>query len=190
MTDFAVRPSSEAGAPVSALDPLAGVPRHLHRMFTPRTGPPSALGRAVNRAFVRSNVALFRASSGRLGGRLGGMDVLLLSTLGRRTGATRTSALLYVWDQGRFVVCAAYGGHIVHPAWYLNLLAVPRGTVELGVETLRVRAETLPAGPERDRLWQLLVAGAGNFARFQAMTTRVLPVVVLTPMDYRPGRNR
>ena len=183
MTDFALHPNAETGALVSTLDPLAGVPRHLHRMFTPKTRPPSPLGRAVNRAFVRGNVALFRASSGRLGGRLAGMDVLLLSTLGRRTGAVRTSALMYVWDQGRFVVCAAYGGHIVHPAWYLNLLAVPRGTVELGVETLRVRADTLQAGPERDRLWQLMVDGAGNFARFQAMTTRLLPVVVLTPVD-------
>ena len=149
----------------------------------PRVNPPSRPRRAVHRALVRLHVALFRASSGRIGDQMMGMDALLLTTIGRRTGVRKTSVLLYVWDQGRFVVCAADGGEIGYPAWYLNLQAVPRGTVELGPETLRVTAETLPGGPERDRCWQLLVAGTANHARYQSMATGLLPVVVLTPVD-------
>lgn len=172
-----------APEPFAVPDPLADVPRHLRRMFKPKTKPPSRLNRTVNRAFVKLNVALFRASSGRVAGRMMGMDILLLTTIGRRTGIPTTNALMYLWDQGRFVVCAAYGGEIVHPSWYLNLLAVPEATVELGPETLRVTATTLPAGPERERLWDLMVHEVANYARYQTMTTRELPIIVLTPVD-------
>ena len=180
-TPDAARSRSET--PVPAYDPFDTVPKPLRVLFTPKNKPPSRINRTVNRAFVRANVAVFRGSKGRVGGRFMGMDLLLLTTIGRKTGAERTNSLNYFWDRGRFVVCAAYGGEIVHPAWYLNLQAVPRATVELGPETLEVVAHTEPAGPERERLWQELVSRAGNYARFQTMTSRLLPIVVLTPVD-------
>jgi deazaflavin-dependent oxidoreductase (nitroreductase family) len=158
-------------------------PPLLRPLFRPRAKPPSRLSRRLNQAFVRANVFLYRRSRGRIGGRFMGMDVLLLTTIGRKTGVSRTNAVTYLWDSGRFVVCAAYGGATVHPAWYLNLEAVPRARVDIGMERLDVTAEVLPPGPERDRLWNRLAEATPMYGRYQTMTPRLFPVVVLTPVD-------
>jgi deazaflavin-dependent oxidoreductase (nitroreductase family) len=158
-------------------------PRLVRPLFRPKRKPPSELNKRINRAFVRANVYLYRRSRGRITGRFMGMDVLLITTIGRKTGISRTNAVTYLWDSGRFVVCAAYGGEIVHPAWYLNLMAVPRATVDIGMEQLEVTAEVLPDGPERDRLWGRLAQATPMYGRYQTMTSRLFPIVLLTPVD-------
>ena len=129
----------------------------------------------------RIHVALFRVSSGRIGGRIGKrLPVLLLTTTGRKSGKRRTTPLLYVEDGGRLVVVASVGGAPKHPAWYLNLRADPRATVEVGRRTLAASAET--AGPEeRARLWRQVTAMYPTYDSYQANTTREIPIVILTP---------
>jgi F420H(2)-dependent quinone reductase len=76
---------------------------------------------------------LYRASGGKLGKTFFGSPILLLTTIGRKTGRSRTWPLTYLHDEGgRFVVSAAYGGQPKHPAWYLNLRANSRVTVQHG----------------------------------------------------------
>ena len=128
----------------------------------------------------RIHVALYRLSGGRVGARIGrGLPVLLLTTTGRKSGKRRTTPLLYVEDDYRHVVVASVGGAPKHPAWYLNLRADPRATIDVGGRTLAVSAET--AGPEeRARLWRRVTAMYPTYDAYQAKTSREIPIVILT----------
>jgi deazaflavin-dependent oxidoreductase (nitroreductase family) len=146
-----------------------------------KTKPPARFKIIINKGIVRLNVYVYRKSGGKILGRFGHLDALLITTLGRKTGKTRTNPVGYIYDSGRFVVCGAYGGEAIHPAWFLNLRAIPQATVEIGREKIDVLAEVLPAGEERDRIWKRMVEVFPGYAKFQNMTDRVLPVVLLTP---------
>jgi len=132
-------------------------------------------------AFVKAHAALYRASGGRLGGRLRkGAPVLLLTTTGRKTGRRRTTPLLYVEEGDRYVVVASAGGAPSHPAWYLNLRGNPAATIQVGGRKLAVTAET--AGlEERALLWQRLTQMWPQYDDYQAKTGREIPVVILAP---------
>lgn len=130
----------------------------------------------------RLHVALFRLTRGRVGGRIGNdLPVLLLTTTGRKSGKARTTPLLYVEDGGRYVIVASVGGAPKHPAWYLNLQADPSATIEVGRRSLAVRAETAEEPEERARLWQALTQMYPTYDAYQARTSRIIPVVALTP---------
>ena len=138
------------------------------------------MNRRLLTALSRAHVGLYRASRGRLGGRISrGAPVLLLTTTGRKSGKQRTTPLLYLEDAGRYVVIASVGGAPKHPAWYLNLLANPAATLEVGSRKLPVTAST--ASPEeRARLWPLAVQMYPGYNAYQAKTAREIPVVILT----------
>jgi F420H(2)-dependent quinone reductase len=128
----------------------------------------------------RIHVVLYRASGGRIGGRIRKTArVLLLTTTGRKTGKKRTTPLLYAEDAGRYVVVASVGGAPRHPAWYLNLRGSPEATIQVGRRTLTVHAETTQAD-ERARLWSVVTRMYPGYDDYQARTTREIPVVVLT----------
>jgi len=128
--------------------------------------------------FNRAVVEEFRANAGQVGGMFEGGDLLLLTTVGARTGVEQTSPLGYVRDGDRIFVIGSAAGGPRHPAWYHNLLAHPMVRVELGTETFGAIA--VPAeGAERDRLFALAVAAAPGYAEYQEKTDRVLPVVTL-----------
>ena len=126
------------------------------------------------------NVAVYRASGGRLGNRMQKAPVLLLHHTGRKSGKERVAPLLYLDDGDDLVVVASKGGAEKHPAWFHNLMAGPETTVEVGRERRRVRARR--ATPqERERLWPRLVAIYRPYADYQTYTDREIPVVVLEP---------
>ncbi|MGH2462207.1 MAG: nitroreductase family deazaflavin-dependent oxidoreductase [Candidatus Limnocylindria bacterium] len=131
---------------------------------------------------------LYRASGGRIGSRVGPWSALLLDTRGRKSGELRTAGLNYLTDGGRLVVVASYAGEDRHPAWWLNLLADPRGDVQVGTERYPVTARELD-GADRDRLWRLVVETDPSYATYQERTTRRIPVVALerVPLDSSPG---
>ncbi|NUP68780.1 MAG: nitroreductase family deazaflavin-dependent oxidoreductase [Nonomuraea sp.] len=120
----------------------------------------------------------FRANHGRVGGPFEGGRLLLLTTVGARTGARHTTPLGYLPDGDRLLVIASAAGAPRHPAWYHNLLADPRVTVEDGVFTYEAEAVVL-AGEERDRLFARAVEADPGWAAYQAKTSRILPVVAL-----------
>ncbi|GAA3007112.1 nitroreductase family deazaflavin-dependent oxidoreductase [Streptosporangium longisporum] len=107
-----------------------------------------------------------------------GMNDLLLTTRGRKSGKLRRTALIYARDGDRYVLVASNAGADRHPAWYLNLVADPAATVQIGTETFTVTART--ATPEeKPRLWRLMVATMPSYERYRETTDRDIPVVIV-----------
>jgi F420H(2)-dependent quinone reductase len=131
---------------------------------------------------------VYRRSGGRVGGRLFGMPMLLLTTTGRRSGQAHTTALTYVTEGTHHAVVASNGGAPQHPAWLHNLRAFPDAQIQVGPMVDRVRAREA-VGVERDRLWNLMVQLYGGYRGYQARTRRQIPVVILEPMN-QPGPPR
>ena len=127
------------------------------------------------------NVWVFRATGGRLGSRFaGGAPVCLVTTKGRKSGAPRTVALIYLADGENVVIVASKGGMAKHPIWYLNLVANPRCEVEIGGAKRSMVARTASAA-EKQALWPRLVGVYRDYDDYQARTERDIPVVILEP---------
>lgn len=129
---------------------------------------------------------IYRISAGRIGGRAMGMPVLLLHTRGRKTGQPRTNALMYLPDGDSCIVIASYAGEPRHPAWWLNLRASPRTTIQVGSRTIEVAAREA-AGEERERLWNRVVEAESGYETYRQRTSRKIPVVVLEPVTSGSG---
>jgi deazaflavin-dependent oxidoreductase (nitroreductase family) len=139
------------------------------------------LGRVTVQWMTGMNNVAYRLSGGRVAGHVpSGAPICLLTTTGRRSGRRRTVPLLYLPQGDDLVVVASRGGMGTHPAWYLNLLADPAATVQVGPRTVAVRARDA-TDEERDRLWPGLAAAYPHFDAYQARTSRRIPVVVLSP---------
>ena len=129
-----------------------------------------------------AHAGVYRATGGKLFGRMGKSPILLLNTVGRKTGRKRTSPLLYVMDGEDFVIIASKGGAPTHPAWYLNLMANPEATVEVGDREVHVEAEV--AEPEeKTRLWRKMVEMYPTYDDYQRKTEREIPLLVLHPVE-------
>jgi deazaflavin-dependent oxidoreductase (nitroreductase family) len=136
------------------------------------------------RALVSLHIVVYRL----LRGRFVGSNTILLTTTGRKSGAPRTTALLYIPDGETYVVVASYGGSDKHPAWYLNLSANPRVLVEDHGQRVETIATTVSDQDEYARLWSRLVAIYSPYESYKRRTTRMLPIVRLTPKRvYSPG---
>ncbi|HKE74210.1 MAG TPA: nitroreductase family deazaflavin-dependent oxidoreductase [Acidimicrobiales bacterium] len=122
----------------------------------------------------------FRANEGRVGGAFAGASMLLLHTVGARSGQERVNPLVYRTDGDALVIVASKGGAPTNPDWFHNLVAHPDVTIEVGTETRSVRARVAEAD-ERERLWADLKAAMPGFADYEARTTRQIPVVLLDP---------
>jgi len=120
----------------------------------------------------------FRANGGKVGGMWTGRPLLLLTTTGAKTGRRHTTPLVYNTDRDRLLVFATKGGSPTHPAWYHNLIANPRVTVEQGGETFEANAVPI-TGEERDRLYNMHAEQFPQFAEYERKTTRKIPVVAL-----------
>jgi deazaflavin-dependent oxidoreductase (nitroreductase family) len=132
---------------------------------------------------LKVHQAVYEHTHGLVGHRiLLGMPALMLRTTGRRSGLRRTNALVYGKDGDRLLVVASNGGHRKPPAWLLNLEADPEVEVQVGVRRWPGTAVALrPGDPDYDRHFAICnKANRGQFAAYQKMTDRPLPVVVLT----------
>ena len=129
-----------------------------------------------------AHAGVYRATGGKLFGRMGKSPILLLNTVGRKSGKKRTSPLLYVMDGEDFVIIASKGGASAHPAWYLNLMANPEATVEIEDREVRVRAEEADS-EEKSRLWQKMVEMYPAYDAYQEKTEREIPLLVLRPVE-------
>ncbi|HAL46994.1 MAG: nitroreductase family deazaflavin-dependent oxidoreductase [SAR202 cluster bacterium] len=123
-------------------------------------------------------MAEFRENDGKVGGGFEGSPLLILTTKGARSGQTRENPLMYLPDGDRMFVFASKAGGPTSPDWYHNLVANPDASVEVGAETVQVKATVLTAD-ERDSVYAKQAALYPQFAEYQAKTTRTIPVVAL-----------
>jgi deazaflavin-dependent oxidoreductase (nitroreductase family) len=136
--------------------------------------------------FQQQVIAEFRANSGRVGGPFEGARLLLLTTTGARSGAPHTVPLGYLPDGAhQFLVIGSAGGSPRHPAWFHNLVAERRVTVEDGVFVADAVAVVLE-GAERDRAFARAVETDPGWAEYESRSGRVLPVVTLRPVPGPP----
>lgn len=129
--------------------------------------------------FGKMHGSVYRATGGILGGRLPGLALLLLTTLGRKSGLSRTSPLPYLKDAEDWVIVGSNNGLPRDPAWWLNLQSEPTAEVQVMAERFEVEARL--AGPEeRARLWPALVEYNPRYAHYAEKTSRQIPVVILS----------
>jgi deazaflavin-dependent oxidoreductase (nitroreductase family) len=121
----------------------------------------------------------FRANAGKVGGRFEGKTLLILHTVGAKSGQERINPTAYVGVGDRLVIIASKGGAPTNPDWYYNILANPLVTVEVGTEQFQAQA-IIVKEPERTRLFNQMVEMMPGFADYQQKTTRVIPVIALT----------
>jgi len=124
-------------------------------------------------------IAEFRKNHGKVGGQFESAPLLVLHTVGRRSGKPRLNPVMYLKDGERYVVFASKGGSDEHPDWYENLKAHPDVQIEVGDDTIDVHAEEIH-GPERERIYEHQASIYPNFAEYQSKTKRVIPVIALT----------
>jgi F420H(2)-dependent quinone reductase len=139
-----------------------------------------SLGATGLRWVGKMNVPLYRASGGRIGGKVGRAPVLLLTTTGRRSGELRTAPVVYLADGENVVVINTNAGNAPIPAWSLNLKANPEAEVELGRERRKVRAR-VAEGEECADLWRRHNEQYAGFERYEAQLDRAISVIVLEP---------
>ncbi|MCC7352647.1 MAG: nitroreductase family deazaflavin-dependent oxidoreductase [Anaerolineae bacterium] len=127
------------------------------------------------------HVFLYRLTGGKVGGKVRGFPLLLLTTTGRKTGKRRTTPLGYFEHEGGYVVIASNAGLETHPAWFHNLRSNPRATVQINEKQLAVDAKTATAD-KRDLLWARLLELSPSYGYYAKRIKREIPVVTLTPV--------
>ena len=129
----------------------------------------------------RKTIDEFRAEGGKVGGNFAGAPLLLLHSIGARSGQERINPMMYQdLGDGRVAVFATKGGAPTHPDWYHNLVANPDVTAEIGTDTRDFRARTA-AADEREPIWTKQKQDYPGFADYEAKTDRRIPVVILEP---------
>lgn len=133
-------------------------------------------------AFTRAHCAVYRGTRGLVGGNLIGIRMLLLTTVGRKTGKSRTLPLAYVEYEDAYVVVASNGGAEKPPAWYLNLRAAERARVQVGGERFEVEWSHAPR-EERMEYWRRLQASIPAYRLYRTRTDREIPIVRLRRLE-------
>lgn len=138
--------------------------------------------RALQRVLTTLHIALYRATGGAIGHRLGPLPNLLLTTTGRRSGKPRMNVLTYIRVDGLLALIASNFGSRTAPQWYRNLEAHPDATVQLKRGRWSVHAR--PATPdERERIWSAALAIWPAWADYKKRAQREIPIVVLEPAE-------
>ena len=133
------------------------------------------------RFFLSVFVFLYRLTRGKFGGRVQGLQVLLLTTIGRKTGEARTRPLGYFMDNGNYVITASNAGFDTNPAWFHNLRANPQVKIEIKDQPMEAEAKIAP--PEkRNALWSKLISLSPTYANYARKTSREIPMVILRPL--------
>ena len=134
---------------------------------------------------TRKQTELYEGSGGTQGTTMRGMPVVVLTSVGARTGKLRKNALMRVEHDGEYAVVASLGGAPKHPVWYYNVTAHPHVELQDGPARGDYLAREV-TGAEKAVWWDRAVAAYPDYADYQARTTREIPVFVLSPMDHGP----
>ena len=136
----------------------------------------------VGTLFLKLHVNVYQKTGGKIGGNLFGNPILLLHSVGRKSGKTYISPLTYFQDGYNYVIIGSNGGQDRHPGWYYNLQSEPKTAVQIRDNLINVRA-TLVKGDERELLWQRICNKHAQYPKYQAKTTRQIPLFVLEPIS-------
>lgn len=139
------------------------------------------MGKIFFRIFTNIHVFFYRLTRGKLAGKVQGLQVLLLTTTGRKTGKQRTTPLGHFMDGDGYVIIASNAGFDSHPDWYHNLKSSPRVTIEVNKQRINVQAN-IAAAKKRNQLWERLVKLAPGYAGYAKRTRRVIPMIILRPV--------
>ena len=146
--------------------------------------PPKGL-KTVMQFANNIHVALFRISGGKFANTVANLPLLLITTSGRKSGKPHTNPVAYIKDGPGYLVTASAGGADWHPGWYLNLKKTPEVKIQIGEKPFPVQAE-ITSGEERTRLYKKFKEASGNFEKYEKNTSRVIPVIRLTPTGAIP----
>jgi len=136
--------------------------------------------------WVRDQVALYEGSGGLEGTTLRGLPVVIVTTIGARSGKIRKTGLMRVEHDGVYALVASQGGAPKNPVWYYNLVADPRVELQDGpVRTDMIAREV--TGAEKAEWWQRAVAAYPPYADYQAKTDRTIPLLVAEPAPTEHG---
>jgi len=130
--------------------------------------------------FMAINAFLIRISRGRVGTQLGAQTILILNTVGRKSGQPRSIPIAYFFHEGKYLVVESNWGKDHHADWYFNLLKQPRASIEVNGKTIQVNAR-FAEGEEYDRLWQYVTKRHTPYLEYQKMTSRELPIAIFEP---------
>ena len=132
--------------------------------------------------WARENAEVIMESGGTKGTELNGMRVILLTTIGAKTGKIRKTPLMRVEHDGRYAIVASLGGAPKHPVWYYNVTANPRVELQDGTVSGDYEAREV-FGDEKAQWWERAVAAYPDYADYQTKTDRQIPVFVLSPVN-------
>ncbi len=136
----------------------------------------------IVRFMLPISIFLYRISGGKIGGQVQGLPVLLLTTVGRKTGKTRITPLGYLEHDGSYIITATNAGFDTFPAWFHNLKSHPQVALQVGDKQWAATAEV--ASPAlRGQLWSRFVERAPGYGAYEKRTTREIPVVLLRPVS-------
>ena len=133
-------------------------------------------------AWARNQADQFEASGGAEANTLRGVPIIVLTSVGAKSGKLRKTPLMRVEHEGQYVVVASKGGAPEHPTWYYNLVANPHVELQDGPVKKDYRAHEA-SGAERDVWWERAVAVWPDYADYQTKTDRLIPLFLLSPME-------
>ncbi len=131
--------------------------------------------------FMAVNSFLIRISSGRIGSKLGTQTILILHTVGRKTGQPRSIPIAYFDFEGKYLIVESNWGKDRHADWYLNLKKQPHARIDVKGRSISVRMREA-GGEEYSRLWSFATQKHPPYLDYQNMTKRRIPIVVLEPV--------
>jgi deazaflavin-dependent oxidoreductase (nitroreductase family) len=131
--------------------------------------------------FTSFYVWLYRVSGGRIGGTLMGFNVLLLHTVGRKSGEAHITPLGYFAHDGGYVIVASNAGSDKNPGWYYNVTSKPQVDIEIGGKQLKTQASVIGSA-QRPVVWQKIVTEAPNYGAYEYKTKREIPLILLKPV--------
>ena len=130
--------------------------------------------------FMAINAFLIRTTRGRIGAQLGTQTILILNTIGRKSGQLRSIPIAYFFYEGKYLVVESNWGKDNHADWYFNLKSQPQVSIEVRGKTIQVHAR-FAEGEEYDRFWEYVTKRHAPYLEYQKMTTRKLPIAIFEP---------
>ena len=147
------------------------------------------MNKGLLKIFMGTNAFLIRASKGKIGSRLGKQTILLMHTVGRKTGKQHTTPIAFFPTGKGYYVIGSNWGMDKNAAWYYNLMDQPNIRVEVGGKSLSVKAREV-TGKEYDRLWENAVHHHPDYLHYKEMTARHIPIVVFEPENKLLGQKK